>query len=45
MRPFLLFIGRPRHGEPVKVTYTFPIFFQLKGGEPDSLKTVNVKTP
>ena len=32
-------------GKPKKVTYTFPIVFQLRGGETDSLKTANIKKP
>ena len=33
------------NGKPVRVRYLFPIIFQLRGGEADSLKTVNVKMP
>ena len=33
------------NGKPVRVTYTFPIVFQLRGGEADSLKTANIKKP
>ena len=33
------------NGKPVRVKYLFPIIFLLRGGEADSLKTVNVKMP
>jgi TonB family protein len=37
----------PAHinGKPVRVSYVFPIVFQLRGGEADSLKTANIKKP
>jgi TonB family protein len=33
------------NGKPVNVSYVFPIIFKLRGGEADSLKTINVKMP
>ena len=33
------------NGKPKKVTYTFPIVFQLRGDGTDSLKTANIKKP